>query len=150
MANDTATSSSGPVVFDAETVGIKKRLAQVLNTCTEGGETPFHLVLSNTTNSTVVKSTKGQLYRITGFNKSAGAVPFHLKIYDKATAANPASDVPKIVYTFPPDLSTPPLIVPHGVAFANGIAILVTLGIADTDNTSIAAAGDGVIGIGYM
>jgi len=148
MPNSSVTTVGG-VVFDAELVGGKNREAVVLATCTSGGVSTTHRVLTNDTNSQVIKASPGQVYHVSGFNKSGGAVPFYVKLYDKASAAVAASDTPKIVCAFPPDLAPPPMVFPAGIEFTAGIAILVVLGVADTDTAPIAVAGDGVINIGW-
>jgi hypothetical protein len=149
MPNSSATTGVPGQVFDAELIGGKLRQGVVLSTCTSGGVTPYHRVLTADNNAAVVKASLGQLYHAGGGNVTATAATLYLKIYDKSTSPNPAADTPVVVIPIPPDLQPPLWTFPNGMEFANGIAILVVLGIANTNNTAVAVAGDGVINLGF-
>jgi hypothetical protein len=111
---------------------------------TTGGVTPNHYVLAATNNARTLKGSPGQLYYLIPSNKTVGGYDFWVKVYDKASNPNPASDVPKIAVLVPAGLSQP-LMFENGIEFTLGIAMLVVQGAADTDNTAIAAAADGVV-----
>lgn len=87
-------------------------------------------------NETALATTATNLRRVTGYSARA-STPWYLKIYDKASAINPASDVPVLVYEVPPasafsfDLD--------GFAFQNGARIRTVTGAAHTDATAVAA-----------
>lgn len=92
--------------------------------------TPFNVNAANGTNAQVVKNSAGVVHAVSGFNKASA--PRYLKFYDKASTPNPASDTPVWVVGCQAGLpfSDAP---PPGVAFTNGIAIVIVTGIAATD-----------------
>src|SRR6185437_1283442 len=63
----------------------------------EGGAETKYLVSAATTNSTLVKNSKGQVYGWSIYNKSAATV--FVKLYNKATAPTIGTDTP--VFTIP-------------------------------------------------
>lgn len=103
----------------------------------EGGATPYvNLDVDET--GVVVKSSAGQLYGGLIFNlygpTPSGMPTLYLKIYDKATAPI-SSDTPK--FTLPLESGEPidltALLGPCGVAFALGIGLRCTTGLAHAD-----------------
>lgn len=107
------------------------------------GSTQFHIVAANSNNSTSLKATAGTIYSIQ--LGGIGAAPAYLKFYDKASAPTCQSDT--IVSQFIiPAASTAAngggsnISLPVGKSFTAGIAFCVVTGIADNDNTSVAAA----------
>lgn len=132
------TNTGGPVPAGTNQIG-----SVVLSGATTGGNTPYSLIAAATTNSTSVKGSAGTLYGISLYSGSSTAVAY-LKIYDTASAPTCGSGTPKerhlISYgasgagggaVIPSDL---------GVAYASGIGICITGGIADNDTTSVAAS----------
>lgn len=115
-----------------------------------GGYTPSHLIAANTTNATSLKGSAGTVGFIQLGSNSTTAIGY-LKLYDKATAPTVGTDVPIQTYIIPFATggagNNPPIPI-QGLAFATGIAYAVTGGIADNDNTSVAAA-TFAINIGY-
>ena len=113
-----------------------------------GGATPYHLVSAATTNATSVKGSSGTVYDMQCFNTNAEAR--FLKFYDKATAPTVGTDVPVKVIMMPGNSSGAGATAafPVGINFANGIAIAITAGIADTDATAV-GAGDCVVNFDY-
>jgi len=88
----------------------------------------------------VVKASAGRLGFISAFN--AGATPAYVRIYNKATAADPTSDVPIYRGIIPANNSVgggfiQPIII--GVSCSNGIAFRVTGGVKDTDTAALVA-----------
>lgn len=88
----------------------------------------------------VVKASAGRLGFISAFN--AGATPAYVRIYNKATAADPATDVPIYRGIIPANNSVgggfiQPIII--GVTCSNGIAFRVTGGVKDTDTAALVA-----------
>lgn len=87
---------------------------------------------------TVIKASAGRLYGILAPYNANAAVRF-IKIYDKATAPDPAGgDVPVLVVPISTSGSignVPSIMIPGGVAMANGIGIICVTSIAHTSAT---------------
>ena len=104
---------------------------------------PFHLVAAATNNSTLISAGSHSVFgaQLGGL----GAAPAYLKIYDKATAPTCGTDVP-VKTLIIPAASTAALgggsnvNTSEGVLISLGLGICVTAGIADTDNTAVAAS----------
>lgn len=96
-----------------------------------------------TTNPTVVRAGVATLGMIEVYNLSASYR--FLKLYDKASAPNPAVDTP--IWTIPLEPSGGYDKLPKPINFTNGIAYLITGAVADNDATAIGAADvTGVLG----
>jgi len=96
----------------------------------------FHLVSAASTNATVVKANPGKLsgYYIYNNNASARKLVFH------DSASTPTSGASVYFSLVIPAQSGANCPLPEdGVDFANGIAITTVTGIADSDNTAVAA-----------
>jgi len=147
MPNNDVVTALG-THFDAELVGGKNRQAVVLTSSTSGGMTPNHFVIANTNNARTVKASPGQLYYLVISNNYGYG--FWVKVYDKASNPNPASDVPKGAFWVPAGLPLP-LAFEGGLEFTLGIAMLVVKGSADTDNTAMTSTGSegGTVFSGY-
>lgn len=110
---------------------------------TTNGATPFHLVAANSNNSTALKASPGTVYGVQVFG--IGSAPAYLKFYDKASAPTCASDA-VVTQVMIPAASTAAngagavVSVSVGKKFSAGIAFCIVTGIADNDNTSVAAA----------
>jgi hypothetical protein len=106
---------------------------------TTGGNSVFNLVAAATNNATSVKGSAGQVYGIQVYNNSASVA--YLKFYDKATAPTCGTDTPKEVHMIPASTSGAGAVVPSdiGVTYTLGIGICIVGGIANNDNTSVAA-----------
>lgn len=106
---------------------------------------PFVHIATASNNATSVATGARQIHAISGFNNSQGVL--FVKVYDKASPPNPATDTPVWVIGSqpggPPWCEAPP----PGVAFTLGIAILIVQGSAHTDNTGVAVAGTCVVNI---
>lgn len=109
---------------------------------TSGGLSVSRAVLANSTNATVVKASAGQLYSISAFSISS-ATPAWIKFYN--TSSSPTCNSSTVV--------AGPFLIPAnnlgaglswnntlGLAFSTGISYCVTTGIADNDNTAVAAS----------
>lgn len=105
---------------------------------TSGGATPYHLISAASTNATSVKASAGVVYAISAFNTNASAR--FLKLYDGATAPTVGTTPVVLTLLIPPSNGGFTLPVPVGIQFSSGIALAVTGGIADSDNTAIGAA----------
>jgi hypothetical protein len=108
-----------------------------------GGATQYHLIAANSNNSTSVKGSAGQVYSVQ--LSGVGSAPAYLKFYDKATAPTCGTDTPVKVLMIPAASTAANgggsnVTMSVGANFANGIGICVVTGIADNDNTSVAAA----------
>lgn len=106
-----------------------------------GAATPFKLIAANTNNSTLISAGVHTLYSVQVSNNSATLA--YLKFYDKATAPTCGTDTPVKVLMMPGsatgysesyDLGA------SGIAVTLGLGICAVTGIADGDNTAVAAS----------
>ena len=109
---------------------------------TASGAVPFHLIAANTNNSTLVKAGPATVY--TAQLSGVGAAPAYVKFYDKATAPTCGTDTPKKVLMIPAASTAANgggsnVLLPVGAKFNLGLGICVVTGIADNDNTAVAA-----------
>lgn len=88
-----------------------------------------------TNNAASMKTLPGKLVGLNGLNATAGVK--YIKFYDKATAPNPAVDIP--VATFALAASVPFAFDGFFMDFKVGMGIAIVTGSADNDNTAIAA-----------
>lgn len=93
------------------------------------------LAAAASTNATSVATTSATLGRVTASNERIGS-PWYLKLYDKASAAVPASDVPFMVLKVKPGIDLDYDF--GGYVVMNGLQIRACTGVADTDNTALA------------
>lgn len=102
---------------------------------TTGGLTAYHLVSGASTNATVVKASAGQLYGwyIYNSNASARKLAFH------NTASTPTAGASVFLSVTIPGGSAANVEFTNGIAFSSGISITTVTGLADTDNTGVAA-----------
>lgn len=103
---------------------------------TTGGLTTYHLVSAASTNATVVKGSAGQLYGYYIYNANASArkVAFH------NTASTPTAGASIFFSIMIPAGSGANVAFPSGISFSSGIAITTVTGIADSNNTAVAAS----------
>jgi len=112
--------------------------AQLTTSTTSGvGYTPLKLISAATTNATLVKSSAGKLYSVSAANNSASWR--YLKIYSKASSPTVGTDVPILTFGIAPGATLQQSYDGVGVTVATGIAMSITAGIADSDNTAIGA-----------
>ena len=94
----------------------------------------------NNTTAVVVKATGGTVYSIDGFNNGASLA--YVKLYN-ATSATCGSGTPQARYMIPYGTSSSGggfnISNINGDAYANGIIMCITTGIADNDTTAPAA-----------
>lgn len=88
-----------------------------------------------TNNATLVKATPGTLRQIIAYNSTAAVI--YLKIFNKATAPDPAADVPLLTLVIPP---TGGFVGDASAQFTAGIGIALVTGAADLNNTAVGAA----------
>lgn len=94
------------------------------------------LLSAATTNLTSVKTSQGRIHQLHLHNSSAAAK--FVKLYDKASAPNPAADTP--VATIPIAAGATVILRYEGdMRFDLGIAYGITNLVADTDATAVAA-----------
>lgn len=86
--------------------------------------------------STVIKASAGKLHSYRFHNNTASAK--FAKFYNRTTAAAPATDVPIFTVIIPAN-GIASYLNPIGKAFATGITLYVSGGIAETDTTALAA-----------
>lgn len=104
------------------------------------GYTGGSVLSSAGTNPTVIKNSAGILGHLDGSSVSSDEV--YVKVYDKATAPNPATDTPIYRYLIPGRTTGAGSNVPFpssGIQFTNGISFIITSGAADTDATGVLA-----------
>lgn len=106
------------------------------------GAQQFHLIALNSTNAQMVSPGPHSVFGVQ--LSGIGSVPAYLKFYD--TITTPVCNVTKPTKVLMiPAASTAAngggsnVSIPFGGQFGNGIGICVTGGIADNDNTSVAA-----------
>ena len=115
------------------------------------------LVISVSTgfDAQVIKASAGRLYGYIGWNFDATKLAF-VKFYNKATAPDPSADAALLLWThyIHPGAATASdqrsdcqYTFPHGLAFSNGIALVLTQG-AGVDETAV-DAGDVVVQLTY-
>jgi hypothetical protein len=113
-----------------------------LNAVTSGGWTPNHLVAAASNNSTNLKASAGIIHAVQGYG--VGSAPAYIKLFDKASAPTCGTDVPVKVIMIPAAATAA-----NGagavnniidVQFSTGIGFCVVTGIANNDNTAVAAA----------
>src|SRR5690349_1231428 len=119
MPSGSVTDSHGNT-FDAYVKGGKIRLTSVNVPASSGGTTPFHRVLTATNNAVVVRNVPCQLYSLWGVNSSVSGKAFHVKLYNKTTTPNPATDTPLAVFTFAADVAPPLWPFDVGLEFTTG------------------------------
>lgn len=108
-----------------------------LTGATSGGLTMSHLVTAATNNATSLKASAGQLYGASVYNNAA--YPVYLKFSNIASA--PTCGTTSVVYEVAAQAGTEREVhTDVGLAFSTGIGYCVTKGIADADNTSVAAS----------
>lgn len=112
---------------------------------TAGGGSDYHKVSAGSNNAVNIKNAAGQVYGIQGMN--IAAYPVYVKLYDKATAPNPAADTPIRTIAMQAGVRCDDDI-PNGLAFATGISIAIVKGIADNDNTAVVLS-DCVVDVDY-
>jgi len=138
----TTMSNSAPVVFASDQSTLNTSLQEVAT----GGASVYHLVSTNTTNATNIKSSAGKVtgWYIYNNNGSARKVAFH-NASTTPTAGATASFYFSIVI---PPLSAANCPYPAGIAFSTGIGITTTTGLADSDATAVGST-DLIINIFY-
>jgi len=95
-----------------------------------------HWVSAASTNPTLVKASAGTVYTYMVFNN--GTSWCYLKLYNKATAPVPGTDVPQLTVGVPPGGGAN-LTVDQGASFSTGIGFALTGAPADADTTAVAA-----------
>lgn len=143
---DAAITSDANGTVSGKLRGLVKILASVWDStnnrlivqdvvASSNGAIPYHNLTAASTNFTNVKNAACQLYSYTLSNTSASAI--YVKFYDKATT--PATtDTPKRTVQVLAN-GTVIQVFPKGLKFTTGLGWAATGGVADNDNTNIAA-----------
>ena len=138
----------GHVINDAGTAVIGGTVPSASVGSAPVGATPFHKISAANTTPAQIKGTggtssAGTLWEMIGMNVGTSA-PAYAKFYDKAAAPTVGTDAPAYVVPLPTAGSANGAGAsrswPTGLAFANGIWLAITTGIADSDNTAPAAS----------
>ena len=132
VAGGTVAVSSLPALVTSSVVIGRVRL----DPQTANGLLLSRVISAATTNATVVKSSGGQIYGWHVYNSNA-AVRF-LKFYNKATAPTVGTDPAVITIALQPANVTS-VEYTNGLAFATGIGLGLTVGLADSDTAAVAA-----------
>lgn len=113
------------------------------------GATPYTLTLAATTNATTVKASAGNVYSISVYSINAAAR--YLKFYNKASAPTCNSDTVVYKVMIPGNTAGTGAVIPLpvGLFFSTGISFCATTGIADSDNTAVAAS-EIIVSLGYQ
>lgn len=139
-ATPTAMSADGDVVYPWAT---REGAAVVVPAAHAiGGATPGRIIDFSITNqgATVIKASAGKLLMLLLTNSNAAIC--YVKLYDKATAPT-SGDTPVLTIPVPGNTAGAGVAVPIGdigIAFASGIAIRATTGIADNNTSAVAAS----------
>ncbi len=118
----------------------------------QGGASSFSEIVPANTTGISVKASAGTLYEVNLAN--IGASVLWVKLYDSATAPTCGSGTPLRRLMIPANSTAANgagsniNLGPVGVAFANGIGLCVTAGVADTDTTSPVAS-VATVGLSY-
>jgi hypothetical protein len=139
-----ALSSDGDIYFDTDSGDIYEQVngswGSPVGTITGGGgdempSTPYHRISTADNNAHVIKSSAGTVSGWNIFND--GEYPIFVKLYDKATLPNPASDTPKQVIGVQGGTSV--AVSGNGFTYLNGIGLAIVANIGDSDNTAVTA-----------
>jgi hypothetical protein len=103
---------------------------------TAGGLTISRTLSAASTNATSVKGSAGQVFGWYLYN--ANAAVRYLKLYNKATSPTVGTDTPVMTIPIPPGAGAN-VEFSHGIAFATGIGLALTTGVADADTAAVAA-----------
>lgn len=104
-----------------------------------GGVASTYRLLSAaaTTNPTSVKASAGRVYQVLGYN--AAPALRYLKLYNKASAPTVGTDTPVKTIALPPQSAFAIDNADLGRSFSSGIAFALTVNVADSDATALAA-----------
>lgn len=100
------------------------------------GASPFKVISAATTNATLVRAGPTQLTAYYMSNQNAAVR--YVKLYDKATAPTVGTDVPKWTLGIPPGAAAN-VVFTFPLQFSLGLGLSMTTGVADNDNTAVAA-----------
>jgi hypothetical protein len=111
---------------------------------TSGGCSTSHTVSAASTNAANVKASAGQVYGVDVFN--VAAYPIYVKFHNTAGTPTAGAGVVRTIGVQGGVRGRAEF--PVGLAFATGIGLSITKGLADADTTAVAAA-DCVVDIDY-
>jgi hypothetical protein len=104
-----------------------------------GGNTPYSRLSTATTNAVSIVATQTNL--LGGWITNINAAPRYVKLYNKASAPDPAADTPVLRLLIPGNTNGAGGVcnIPSGIQFSLGLAMLIVTGVGDTDATAVAA-----------
>lgn len=129
----------------SEVVGTQGSPAAAAQTVQDYSVSTAHLVTAATTNPTSIKASAGRLRSVHVFNKSDA--PVYVKFHNTAGAPTAGAGV-ALTVGVQAGASRDFVLPGGGRAFDTGIAMTVVAGIADANNTAV-AADDAVIEVSY-
>lgn len=140
------TALVGKVGIDQTTPGTTN--AVVVTPPTSGGLSISKVIGAGSTNATSIKASAGQVFGWYISNKNAAQM--FVKFYNKASAPTVGTDTPVMTLAIPGNATGVAANVFNsiGIAFSTGIAMAITTGSADNDNTGI-SAGDVIVNTFY-
>jgi hypothetical protein len=134
---EISSGRGATAVGQALAVNVANAPTVTANEGTPVSPTTLHQLSAATTNLTAVKASAGNLYSIRAFNSGAGIA--YLKLYNKASAPVPGTDLPVQVFPIPAGGSINESFGTKGMRLATGIATGVTGAYAFSDTTAVAA-----------
>jgi hypothetical protein len=143
----TGTASDVTVIND---ITDPVPVSPIPNNTGANGTTAYKLISLATTNANVVKASGGNLYSIIAIGLTSSVR--YLKLYNKATAPNPATDASLLLMTIPVPANTQGagIAIPFsmGVNFSAGIGIAITSGAGESDAGPV-LANDVIVNLTY-
>ena len=127
---NSGTNLAGDIALQLRSTGGQLLIARLLSAAAN-------------TNSTLVKSSAGKLFSITGYNAATSVR--YLKLYNKASAPTVGTDTPVATIALAPSAAFHINWADIGLTFATGIGFGLTTGSADAD-TGAPTAGD-IVGL---
>lgn len=112
-----------------------------------GGVTPYQLISAATTNATNVKAAAGIVTSIAVTNSNAAAR--HIKLFDKATAPTPGTDVAVQTYLLKAGETTVIPLPANGLKFTLGIGFCLTVEGTLAGVTAVSVS-EHVVNLGYL
>jgi hypothetical protein len=110
-----------------------------------GNTLPFNRVSTASTNAVVIKASGGSIYNFMAINVANSHS--YVKLYDKATTPNPATDTPDYIIPLHKDSSVSLALGVAPFVFHNGISMAIVT--SATDGGAV-GAGDVVLSLTYL
>ena len=142
----TDTRAVVGLVYGASGGGVLASLTNPFPVTIGGGVTPYSLLSANSTNTTSVKASAAKLHSL--YLSNTGVTVAYVKIYDKASAPNLASDVPVLRFLVPANGAAAHSL-GNGYTLTLGLAFAI-VGLAPNTDTTVVAANQVIVNCGYL